>query len=131
MAATPTYGAITCKFFDWYCTYPPATEVTGRDIVVDTIKIFGITIVITLVILSTFLAGKNKGGVAIIGKLMEVNIGERNDKLMEMASRYKCYSGRGEVREYVRRTERVQSVELNGLNSRYPPRYPDPPRYPG
>jgi hypothetical protein len=131
MASTATYDAVTCKFFDWYCTYPPATEVAGRDILMDTIKLFGITIIITLAILSTFVAGKHKGGVEIIGKLMEVNIGERNDKLMEMARHYRGYSGRDEVREYVRRTERGQSVEMNGLNSRYPPRYPDPPRYSG
>jgi hypothetical protein len=133
MAATATYGAVTCKFFDWYCTYPPATKVTSRDILVDTIKIFLITIIITLVLLSMFLVGKYKAGVEIIGKLMEVNIGERNNRLMEMARGYRGYSGRGEVREYVRRTERGQSVELNELNSRYPSplRYPNPPIYPG
>jgi hypothetical protein len=133
MAATATYGAVTCKFFNWYCTYPPATEVTGRDILVDTIKILLIIIIITLVLLSIFLAGKYKAGVEIIGKLMEVNIGERNNRLMEMARGYRAYSGRDEVREYVRRTERGQSVELNELNSRYPSplRYPNPPRYPG
>jgi hypothetical protein len=73
------------------------------------------------------------GRTGVIGELMEVNIGQRNDKLMEMARGCRDYSGRDEVREYVRRTERGQNVELNGLNSRYPSplRYPNPPRYPG
>jgi hypothetical protein len=135
MAATTTatYGAVTCKFYNWYCTYPPATEVTGRDTFVDTLKIFLITMIIIILILTPYLTGTYMGRTGVIGELMEVNIGQRNDKLMEMARGYRDYSGRDEVREYVRRTERRQSVELNGLNSRYPspPRYTNPPRYPG
>ena len=127
MAAAATYGAVTCKFYNWYCTYPPATEVTGRDILVDTIKIFGITVILIIVLLTPFLTGKFMGRTEVIGELMDVNIGQRNDKLMEMARGYKGYSRRDEVREYVRSMERGQSVELNGLNSRYP----NPPRYPG
>jgi hypothetical protein len=94
---------------------------------VDTIKIFLITFTITLVLLSMFLFGKYKSAVEIIGKLLDANMGQRNDKLMEMARGYRAFSGRDEVREYVRSTESGQSVGLNGLNSRYP----NPPRYPG
>jgi hypothetical protein len=125
MTTNATYGAVTCKFYNWYCTYPPDTEVTGRDIAVDTIKIFLITFIITSVLLSMYLLGKYKGAVKTIGKLMDANIGQRNDRLMEMARGYRAFSGRDEVREYVRMTESGQGVELNGFNSRYhnPPRY--------
>ena len=120
MTATPTPSVITCKLLNqWYCIYPPATTVAGKDALMDTILIVGPILAITIAMLTMYFIGKFAGRSAVIEKLMEVRVGERNNKLMEMARWYKGYSGREEVREYVWRMEGgQQAIRMQRRNGR-------------
>lgn len=59
------------------------------------------------------MTGKFQGRSAAVEELMSVEIRERQDKLMEMATWYRRYNGREEVRDYVWRMETGEVFEMS------------------